>query len=43
MTRRLCIWGGVGALMLSAAYLWAVRGTAILMDLYGLAAGVFCL
>ena len=32
-TIRLWVLGGVGALLAGAVYLWAVRGTAILLDL----------
>jgi hypothetical protein len=41
--RGLCVWGGLGILLAGAGYLWAVRGTAILADLYGAAAGVLCI
>jgi hypothetical protein len=36
------IGGSVGALALGAAYLYAVRGTALLLDLAAAAGGMFC-
>jgi len=37
------LWVGVGLLLLGAAYLYAVRGTAILLDLSSGIAGLLCL
>ena len=39
---RLWVIGGVGVLIAGALYLWAVRGTAILLDLAAAAKGVLC-
>ena len=36
------IGGAVAALVLGAAYLYAVRGTALLLDLAAAAGGLFC-
>ena len=33
---------GVGLLMASASYLYAVRGSAILLDLAGMVGGLWC-
>ena len=42
-TIKLTIGTALAALALGAAYLYAVRGPAMLLDLSGLARGVFCL
>jgi hypothetical protein len=39
---RIWIYGGLGVLVAGALYLWAVRGTAILLDLAAAAKGVLC-
>ena len=40
-TLRLWVLGGFGAVIAGAVYLWAVRGTAILLDLAA-AVSAFC-
>ena len=40
---RIGLWLGLGLLSLGAAYLYSVRGTAILLDLSSGIAGMFCL
>jgi hypothetical protein len=39
---RWALLGGVGVLLLSALYLIAVRGEALLVDLQGLSQRIFC-
>ena len=40
---RIGLWLALGLLSLGAAYLYSVRGTAILLDLSSGIAGMFCL
>jgi hypothetical protein len=43
MPPKFCVWGGIGALVAGAGYLWLVRGTVILADLSAAMASVLCL
>jgi len=40
---RVAGWGALGLALAGAAYLYAVRGSALLLDLASGVAGVFCL